>query len=252
MNLHFSFGCLATRKLIPAFVAVLFLVPRDGYGSWLDMTVQEPTLIGFGTLGCWLEMGGVIEIAADGVVIPDVGGDLTFRTSTFLSVTVSDDGFGDVYSHYEFGSGWAHLAADWSDATGGHGYGEWNGELLGVTLDIHEHLDEETPVLSSHGDVYATFGAGTFDEGLAAILGQYPNTFDGWFRMRTDQIDGDPSSPWRVGGSQSGIDYAGLTADSLPPPPPVPEPQTWSLLVIGVASLVGWRFLGKRAVSGRR
>lgn len=251
MNLHFSFGFLATRKLIPAFVAFLFLVPRDGFGSWIDMKVQEPTLIGFGTLGCWLEMGGVIEIAVDGAVIPDIGGDLTFRTSTLLSLTVTDYG-GQLYSHYEFGSGWAHLDASWFNDTGGYDYGEWNGELVGVTLDIHEQPWDPNPIVWSHGDVYATFGGGAFDEALAAILGQYLGTFDGWFRMRTDQIDGDPSSPWRVGGSQDGIDYAQLTAESLPPPPPVPEPQTWSLLLIGVASLVGWRFLGKRAVTGRR
>lgn len=227
------------RRFAIALVALVLLGPQTGLGgpiesAWIDLKIEEPTLIAFGTDGCELFWDFVTEISVNGTPIPDMGGELTFSTPTLLSLTTYDDGAGNITaSSYEFGAGSAWLRSWWGSW--------WHGELRGVSVYIYH----ENPPYDSIGYVSASFGPGTFDDAFADALGVIPQTADGWFYMGVDQVDGDPSWGRRVGGSTSGIDYGGLSGADLPSP--VPEPQTWSLLLVGVASLIGWKVWGEAA-----
>jgi hypothetical protein len=235
---------ITRSSIVTVLLAFMLVAPQaeSSAEAGIYMKVEEPTLIAFGTAGTDLFWDNIISVAIDFVPLYDrytpFGGELTFRSDTLLSLIVTDDGFGSIYSHYEFGPGTARITASWDVTIGGgpdsiSGSGEWNGELLGVTFDI-----EETSPFGPEGDVFATFGAGIFDASFASILGVPRRTTGGSFQMTTDRVDGDPSSPRRIGGSQHGVDDLYLDPAG---PSPVPEPQTWSLLLTGVASLLAWR-----------
>lgn len=112
-------------------------------------------------------------------------------------------------------------------------------EGAGLVLEVHGLGAGQSDLLNVQGNL--NFGAGAWIE-LAFGQGYLPRAGDRLTILQAHAVDGLNPAQWRVSGVAEGFEFAlslqggSLQWQALNDAHPVPEPQTWMLLLLGLAA----------------